>query len=357
MTEGVTSGREPAQPIERKEGGRDFLPNFYRVAMGSIRWVALGVVVVTLFARALAPAFPGYAVGFDRLTNRVELVAEIATQLVTFFLVVLVVTLVVEVARSRAPLALRMAAIMLSSITALMVASSVGNDRAPLILLLVSCMSASSLAILGGADAVRQPTIGWLGAAPILVGVASSMRAVAVLVAERAALLPRSEGVEGARVLATVAFGLHTSAVLVGLAWLATRGRRASWIGALVAGVVAALVSWSIARDSSDPGHLYLLVKHGVGNLLSLPVPYVPVFAEVSLTVTSFVLAFFALAQRREVAGVVASLALFSLVGGSGEVPVFALSLVAATLAFTMASRDARGVWAAIQASDPPRPA
>ena len=334
-------------------------PNVYALAMGAFRWVALGVVLVTVLARGLAPAFHGFAVGYDRLTDRVEFVAEVATQLGTFVLVSLVVGLVVEVARSRAPIALRIVAIILTALGLLMVASSVGSDRAALLLLLVTCVAASSLAILCGVDAARQPAAGWLGAAPIVAGVASSLRGVAVLVADRAALLPRTEGVEGARVLATIAFGLHAVVIAIALVWLTTRRRIELWVGAGLVVVLSALAAWAFTGERGSAGHLFLLLKLGVGNLLSLPVPLVPVSAEVGLTVASVLVALLAVTARKQVPALVASLGLVCLVGPSAEVPVYALALLAGSLGFTLASRDARGVWAAIQSrgTAPAKPA
>jgi hypothetical protein len=258
------------------------------------------------------------------------------------------VVLVVEVARSRAPVYLRVGSILLTGIQCLVVFASLSAERSPSFLLVASCCAASTIAVASGVDAVRQPPAGSLGVVAVLVGLSSALRAVSVVLANRAALLPRSDGTDWSRVVATAVFGLQALAIIAAVGWLTTRAKRVVSPAVGIALGLAAFATRQVSMEIPDPGPFYFLIKHGAARLLARPVPYVPAMAEVFVAILAPLLALAALTQRRQVPALLGGLALLLIAGTSAEIPLNGMALVVASLSITIASRDARGVWAAI---------
>lgn len=322
------------------------------VVLGSMRWVALLTVLGALFARAIVPALHGIAVGYDRFTNRSQTAAEVTTQLVAVVLLGVSIALAVEVARSRAPIYLRALSIVLTGAVSMLVFASIQGERSFTPVLVVLSLSASTIVIAAGVDGLRQPAAGALGAVAILAGVSSSLRTLAVLLANRAALLPRTEGIDWARVFATASFAAEIMLIVVATGWVTTRSKKLTSPAVVVALLLAALGTREALLDTANPSPLFFLVKHGAARLLSRPVPFAPLGVEVFVALFAPLLATAVLLQRRQVPALLATLALLLLAGATAEIPVHAAALVVASLTMTLASRDARGVWAAIASAE-----
>ncbi len=317
-----------------------------------MRWLGLAMVLITIFARALAPALHGVAVGWDRFTNRAQQASEILTQFLCVTTLAFAVMFVMDMTRSRAPAHLRVLSLLLTGIGCLVLFASVGGERAPMPFLIASCGASSTLAVLSGLDALRQPAAGSLGVVAILSGLASSMRAISVVLANRAALLPRSDGVDGSRIFATIAFGLTVLLLVIATGWLTARAKKLVSPAVVVALALGAVATRQILVESASPGPIYFLLKHGAERLLTRPVPYVPLALELFVVLVTPLLALAALAQRGQMPALLGALALLLMVGASAEIPLNGIALIVASLSITLASRDARGVWAAIAAQE-----
>jgi hypothetical protein len=325
--------------------------------LGALRPVALLTIVGAVLARGLVPALHGFAVGYDRFTNRAQSFAEVLSQLVAVILLATAVMLLVEVVRSRAPLYLRAMSILPAGAVCLLVFGSIESERAFAPVLGVLSVSSSLLAIASGVDAVKQPAAGSLGVVVALAGVSSTLRGLSVLLASRAAHGPVSEGVDGARAVATGAFAIQIMLLVIAVGWITTRAKKVTSPAVVVALALAALATQQALSERGDPGALHFVVRNTVLRLMSRPEPYVPV--SVALFVATFtpLLALAVLAHRNQVPALLASLALAVLVGPTAEIPLHSIALVVASLAVTLASRDARGVWAAIASAERSRKA
>ena len=322
------------------------------IVLGSMRWIALATVLINLFARAITPGLHGVAVGWDRFTNRAQQASEILTQFLGVTMLALALMLMIEVTRSRAPAHLRVLALLFGGVGCLVLFASAGAERAPMPLLIASCSASSTLAVLAGLDAIRQPAAGSLGAVALLAGLASSMRAMAVFLADRAALRPRSEGLDASRVFATIAFALTVMLLVVATGWLTSRAKKLVSPAVVIALSLGALATRQILVEVESPGPLYFLLKHGAERLLTRPVPFVPLPLELFVVIVTPLLAFAALLQRGQMPALLGGLALLLTVGASAEIPLNGIALIVASLAITLASRDARGVWMAIAAQE-----
>lgn len=321
------------------------------MTLGSMRWIALLAVLGSLFARGVGPSLRGVAVGWDRFTNRAENVVEIVTQLTAVILLTAAVALVVDVARSRAPIYLRATSIVLTGAVGFLLFSSIQAERPFSPVLVALSFASSTLAIATGVDALKQPAAGSLGGVAVLTGVANYTRTIAVLLANRAALLPHTDGIEGSRVVATVSFGAQILLLVLATAWITLRSKKVASPIIVVALALAALATRQ-ALGESDAAPLHFIVKHGLGRLLPSPVPFVPHVVELFVGAFGPLLALAVLAMRRQVPALLGSLALLLVAGASSEIPILSAAVVVASLSLTLASRDARGVWAAIAAAE-----
>ncbi len=192
-------------------------------------------------------------------------------------------------------------------------------------------------------------------------------RAVAVVLATFAfASLARVVSWEVARVagdsssmrLYTIGRGVATGALVVeGLgqmiaaAWLGTRSRLLGQALSSSAVAGAFLVTWNAARGASDMAAPWQSALHvALGSAPGLPQPFGMSALAVFLVVCSILLAFVAAVQTRAVAAVVFALSLGLLGRGSFDVPLHALSAVAAGLWLMVAATDDRAMWRSLLA-------
>jgi hypothetical protein len=153
-----------------------------------------------------------------------------------------------------------------------------------------------------------------------------------------------------ARGFGTASLAFDVLALLTALSWLATRrGSKMSW-GTRIAIVGAFIVAWGAAKGGSDHADVWQIVAHrSLDRLLVLPTPlgiaqpfryFVEAFAPM--------LAVVALCQRREMPGLAGGFALLLVARASPDIPLCGLGLAVAALAATLASKDERGMWAAL---------
>ncbi|MBK6513802.1 MAG: hypothetical protein IPM79_29610 [Polyangiaceae bacterium] len=322
------------------------------ITLRAVRPLAAGAVAVALLAGALIPAMHGWIVGVSRLVDAAGVFADGVTQALAIFLVFGLGALVVEALRSRVGLALKGLVLLLGSLVAMAVLTTMAVERVPLLMHAILVAASSALALACGASALSNRALA--GLAPLLVGVASLGRGLGAYVAEEALrdrrdLDQMSSAMGLARWLATSSSVLVLGAVAVtGYFLVRSEGRRGA-IGLAAAGVVSLLVGWrASAPVDPDEAAWSVLIRRTGQELLSLPTPHLPAFVTAVLAALALAVACVAvgLSARQPVVG--ASLALALIAGQNAEVPVLALSLTVGAIALAVDRRDGQGVQAAL---------
>jgi len=322
-------------------------------ALRPVRALAIVACASALVAGALVPALHGWIVGISNFIDHADLVAEALSQAFALFLVFAAAALLLQLIKSRAPIALRAVGMLLGSLATFAVLSSVGVARMPMLLHVVVCLCASATALVFGADATLRG--GYAGLVPVAVGLASLLRGVGAYLAEVAADDRRDlerirTSFETAQLLATVAAALAVLAAGCGLVWLVRRERRRGIAAILSVLAVSLLLAQRAAAPIDDLESAWsVLLRRVTQHLGTRPAPVMPSFFVALCAVLPVVAAFALATLPRRGRVFAAGMALALATGVSAEVPVLGLGLVIGALAMSIDRRDPQGVQAALE--------
>lgn len=317
----------------------------------SVPMLALFSVAGTLCVSAIVPAMHGWVVGISGAVDVADRLAETASQALVFFLLFGIGAVTVDLMKSRAPIPLRAAALFLAMLVSFGAVATIGIDRMPIALHAVVGLCASVAAITFGLDAIlRDRSVA--GGVPVAIGLASLSRGFGAFFAERASAVRKDiesirSAFELARSLGTVAAALVVVACVAAIVHLLRVERRRGMIAAAAAVLAAFALAWcATAPLDAEEGALFVLLRRTGQELLSLPTPRLPPFADAFVAVLPPVLAALALGVGRSQRIVAAGIALALVAGASAEVPILALSLTLGAVALSVDRRDPHGLAA-----------
>ena len=324
--------------------------------------VASFVLFAAIASRALLPGLRGSIVGISGLIDVADSGLGVVAQLTAILLLSMTVVLTVQIVRARAPLFLKLLTIFFVGLSFFGTFGAMVTSRSPELVMGVTCLASSSLAIGMGLHAFRVPEVGFVAAAPILVGVASLVRVIGALVADAAAELRVSlDAIVGAfhfaTVLATISFGLAALALGVTTVWLS---RRSGWGGRAVVGlflVLAIVGAWLAATPSDDlDSPVVVVVRRAVHALLTRPAPLLPPVLPMALVLAAPLVSFAALSVRSGPPVLHAAVALSVLAGDAADIPILGLALGCGAVGLGAFAVDPRGVARMLARADAARP-
>lgn len=354
----VPSTEAPPEPArERGEGVVAQRPHETRaLPMFGLRpvWmVALTAVVATIFGRAIIPALRGAVIGISDFIDRADLIVGTLSLFLAFLLGGSIAGLAFELARSRLALSARTLAVVVS-VPVVVSATLSMLLRLPPLASLGLTASASTLAIALGLEAMREKSTRRAALVPCLIGLASLLRGVGAFAADHAATVGRDvdsivSAYELARIVATASLALWGIALVVTATWLAQQEWRFFGARTLVVVLATVILTRAASAPVDDLTPIWQVVaRRAAQGLLTRPPPHVPDWVAMGIAIFAPLLAAALLTLRRVVTAISGGLALVVLVGGSAEVPILAMCLIAGTIALVLAGRDPRGVWAAL---------
>jgi len=231
----------------------------------------------------------------------------------------------------------------------IIVGISASATRVPAFSSAVVGVGAALLAVIAAWDVRRVPIARAFALALGLVGVAALVRmgsiGLAVMAGERASA--QLAGV--ARVAATGSFVLDASVLIIAMAILAAGSRKlTSPLTAVSLFLALVATRYALAGTADDAGTASLLLRRAAERLLTRPDPFGPVGLRVFVAALSVFIAIGALLARGRIPAFMGALSLLLVARGSPDMPLGALLLVVASLSLALASKDERGVWAAL---------
>lgn len=344
-------------PSRRSAGARSrgaaVLDGLAAFATGGVSLVAGLAVTIEVATRAVAPCLRGLAIGLDAWILRAAFLQEVLsfTLLVaTFAIGALQLT---SMASSRTPLLLRGLAMLGSGIAMLLMLASPTAENPPLPLLVTSAAAGSTVALLAAAACLRDKTFRLPALAALAVAIGTMSRTVAVFVAAKYALGPKREGLDPARVLATVAYGADMLVLLAVAGWAASRNRRVALPITLVAIALAVLGARWAVTSPDETGVLATIVRLGSRAMMSRPVPLVPYYMEIGGILAAFLLAAAVLAVPRQMRPISGALALFAVVRSTTEIPVHAALVSVGALGLLLTLFSPKSFWASVPDAKP----
>jgi len=326
-----------------------------------IRPIAVLAVFSMILAQAVAPAIKGVAMGLGRLIDTIDVAAGVGSHLLAIGTTALSIGLVLLIARDKRIHIL--ARILLIAQTAVILILGVPAARfrlsafACFFIGLVAC----GLAFVAASEGMRQPRSRAAGLVLAMTAIAALVRMIP------AALLALSDPARAARwtsmasALSTFSAVMFGGAVFVTLAWLASRAKRMVSPGSLFVMVGALSLTWGAVRGTRPQAPSWaLFLSRAVAELTPEPLSRLPQFAEAFLVGLAPLTALAVLLSPRQIPAVAGALALTLTAGAVPDVPGRALILALASLSVVLASRDDRGMWAALighpLAATPPAP-
>ncbi|WP_437818798.1 hypothetical protein [Sorangium sp. So ce1078] len=352
-----------APPAERRSSAAERPPLAGMPVLRLIRPLAVLALLAMLLGRMLAPAMVGLAVGIERAAHTVELAGAGASQLFAIGAIVIAMALIGAVVRSRVPYALRIASIVAGSFVILVVLHAT-VQRVPDLSAALIGVSAAILALGSAWEALRVPFMRPVAAALGLVGASALVRLTGVLLAVWANDRGSKALAGATSSVATAAFALDALAVLVATVALGA-GREARprdaeqprprlvsplSLAALASALLATRAALAGAAD--DASMVETLFRRALDRLLTRPAPVVPLSMQLFAAALSVVIVALALIAPPRLPALGGALALLLVARSAPEVPLSALSLVIAALCVALASRDERGFWAAVLATE-----
>jgi hypothetical protein len=271
---------------------------------------------------------------------------------------------VLAASRSRLPLGLRMAALMLGGFAVLPTVWALHQAVPELSAALVAA-SASLLALLTVPTMLRVPFARAPGLVIGLVALGGLIRLGAVAIAYQAGVIRFGNLVTLARGVAAASFLCDAVAVAVALAWVASQARRRSAAGdpprsgltspitLVVLALGLFLTRQALAGQASDAHGVDLLCWRAAARLLSRPDAALPLGFRIFVSFLAPLAALAALSARGSVAPLGAAVALALAARGAVEMPPCALMLMVGALGAALTARDERALWAALSQSRP----
>jgi len=318
--------------------------------------------IAVLLGRALGPSVAGLAVGMGRFISAIEFAGRLASQLYAMIAIVFAMALIIAASsKIRVPPSIRLGAVGLGG-AAILVALLASPRRAFLPPLIVGVMAfcAVALALLSARSALAASITRAAAMVIGLVGLSAIVRLAAVGLAYQSNLQGFARLAPFARGASTLGFVLDLCAVGTAVVWIASRGKKLTSPATLVTLALAlGLTRLALGADREGAGPAAVLVRRAAERLLPLPLPLFPVSFQLFAALLALVAAAAALiAGRRAALGAGAAshpasgavIALALLVRDAPEMPLGALTLVIASLGVALATRDDRGIWAALPA-------
>ncbi|WP_437593158.1 hypothetical protein [Sorangium sp. So ce1000] len=355
-------GGEPP-PTERRSSAAGRPPLAGLPVLALIRPLAVLALLAMLLGRMVAPAMVGLAVGIERAAHTIELAGAGASQLFAIGAIVVAMALINAVVRSRVPYALRIAAIVAGSFVILVVLHAT-VQRVPDLSAALIGVSAAILALGSAWEALRVPFVRPVAAALGLVGASALVRLAAVLLAVWANDSGSKTLAGATSSVATAAFALDALAVLAATVALgvgrearpreaeAPRPRLVSPLSLVALASALFATRAALAGAVDDASMVEALFRRALDRLLTRPAPVVPLSIQLFVAALSVVVVALALVAPPRLPALGGALALLLVARSAPEVPLGALSLVIAALCVALASRDERGFWAAMLATE-----
>jgi hypothetical protein len=205
---------------------------------------------------------------------------------------------------------------------------------------------ASLVAIIATTTTLRKAHTRAVGALLLLLAVAGTLRPVAWELTSVASDHANVAMYHWGRIVMTIAVALQAIAASLAAAWLGTRSAVRGRIFANIAILLACGVTFVAARDTGEPLSMAAAVLRGsLAEATNPPVAYGLASVTVFLVPATTLLALVALVQRAQPPAVLTALALALLSQGMLDVPLHALSLVAAAHWALLAAGDERSAW------------
>jgi hypothetical protein len=283
-------------------------------------------------------------------SERAVVESEWASAALAYFLHGVLVALLLwgalELVRTRAIGAFARAAL-IGAAAAVVAMSSPGlRDRLPVQLALLVAAAATVAAIAGGYVSARVPHTRALGGVLFALAFASVARLAAWELATAAGERASVQLFGTSRILATAGVLFEASAQMVVVTWLTARSRSAGQLGSTAALVAAFAATWGVARGVHSGASPWQAILHtALADAPGLPPPYGLDAVATFLVPASLLLALVTVAQPKQVAGVVAPVALALVSRGAFDAPLRALCAIAAAQWGALACVDERAMW------------
>jgi hypothetical protein len=309
-----------------------------------LRVAAFCAVAAATMGVIVAPGVRGNA------SERAVVESEWASAALAYFLDGVLVALLLwgalELVRTRAIGAFARAAL-IGAAAAVVAMSSPGlRDRLPVQLALLVAAAAAVAAIAGGYVSARVPHTRALGGVLFALAFASVARLAAWELATAAGERASVQLFGTSRILATAGVLFEASAQMVVVTWLTARSRSAGQLGSTAALVAAFAATWGVARGVHSGASPWQAILHtALADAPGMPPPYGLDAVATFLVPASLLLALVTAAQPKQVAGVVAPVALALVSRGAFDAPLRALCAIAAAQWGALACVDERAMW------------
>lgn len=314
-----------------------------------IRPMALLAVSAMILAQAISPALKGIAMGLDRVIDRFDIAAGVGSHLLAITASALSIGLILLLARDR-NVNIFSRILLIAQTTVILV---LGVPAARFRLSPFACffvgLVAVSLAVVGSVEGVRQARSRAAGIVLAITAMAALFRMIPAAILALASPERADRFAGAASALSSMSLVLFASAVFVSLAWTASQAKKMVSPVSLVALSTAMFFTWGAARGlAPSPPTWTLFAARAIEALRPLPASRFPATFELFVAVLAPVAAIALLATRKQMPAVLGAISLTLTAGTMPDVPGRALILALASLSVVLASRDDRGMWAAL---------
>lgn len=320
-------------------------------ALAFVRPIAIFAVVVVLLGRAFGPSLRGLAVGLGKLAERIELSGAILSQAFLILGTIASLGLVLSILRTPISGVVRFVVISGGGLVTLATLLSMAT-RMPEGTLLLSASLTCLLALAAAWSTWRIP---FARASSIIlgfIGIGAVMRIIAIVIAaqERTAIR------HVARHVSTVGLVMDGLAMAVAVGFVSSTNRKRSLSSpttfiALGAALIA--MRLAIGGASEEAGMASVLFDRAARALALRPEPWGSSALVSFFAFSAPFLAIAVLVTPTLTPALSGAIALALLAHGAPDVPLCGLMLAMASVATILASRDHRGIWAAIKRDEP----
>jgi hypothetical protein len=341
----------PARDSHESTEASTDAPSDEASALTLVRPIAIFAVVVVLLGRAFGPSLRGLAVGLGKLAERIEMTGAILSQAFLILGTITSLGLVLSILRTPVAGLLRFVVISGGGLVTLATLLSMATRMPEGTLLL----SASLTCLLALAAAWSTRRIPFARASSIIlgfIGIGSVMRIIAILIAAQ----ERAPNRHTARHFSTIGLIMDGLAMAVAVGFVSSSNRKRSLSSpttfvALGAALIA--MRLAIGGASEEAGMASVLFDRAARALSMRPEPWgSPALVSFFAFAAPF-LAIAVLSTPTLTPALSGAIALALLAHGAPDVPLCGLMLAIASVATILASRDHRGIWAAIKRDEP----
>lgn len=314
-----------------------------------IRPTAALALFTMLLAQGVAPSIKTAGLAVGRVIDYVDLAAGISSHLLALTVSALSIGLLLIVGRDpRVSLVSRVLLVAQTTIVLVLAVPAARFRLSPFACFFLGIVACSA-AMAGAFEGLREPRTRALGMMLGLIGLAGTTRVVSAglvaipSAAQAAKLAPLSNG------LATGSVLLHGVALMIALAWLASRRRKTVSVGSMGALITAMAVTWiagSGAQLNAPPWMIF--AARFQEQLIPLPLSGFPRVIDGFVAVLGPIVAVTALLSRRQVGTVIGAVTLALTAGTVVDVPGHAIVMVLAALTTALAAHDEQGLWEAL---------